>query len=114
MEDEFVFCTIRDAAYGDFAELSPMASFQEDEGLTLLLTRANADRAGFRYESTFKCITLKVHSSLEAVGLTAAVSRRLADRGISANVIAAYHHDHILVPAEKTADALSVLGEFGG
>jgi hypothetical protein len=113
MDDVFVFCTIQDAAYGDYAELSPLASFREEEGLTLLLTRENADKAGLKYTATFKCITLKVHSSLEAVGLTAAVSRRLADLGISTNMMAAYYHDHILVPVEKAADALSALIEFG-
>ena len=112
MDGDFVFCTVRDAKYGDFAELSPMASFREDEGLTLLVTKENADKAGFNYESIFKCITLKIHSSLEAVGLTAAVSNKLADRGISANVVAAYYHDHIFVQAEKADAALSALKEF--
>lgn len=109
MDDDFVFCTIKDATYGDFAEFSPLASFSEDEGLTLVLTKENADRAGFKYEALFRCITLGVHSSIEAVGLTAAVSRRLADLGISTNMMAAYYHDHILVPVEKAADALSAL-----
>jgi hypothetical protein len=113
MDGDFVFCTIQDGKYGDFAKLLPMASFCEEEGLTLLVTKENADKAGFTYESIFKCITLKVHSSLEAVGLTAAVSSKLAKRGISANVIAAYYHDHIFVPAEKADAALSALNEFG-
>ena len=112
IEGDFVFCTIQDAKYGDFAELLPMASFREDEGLTLLVPKENADKAGFSYESIFKCISLKVHSSLEAVGLTAAVSGKLAERGISANVIAAYYHDHIFVQAEKVDAALSALNEF--
>jgi len=112
MDDDFVFCTIKDAKYGDFAELSPLASFREEEGLTLLLTKEKADKAGFKYDSIFKCITLKVHSSLEAVGLTAAVSRQLADRGISANVIAGYWHDHVFVPAERADDAWSALKDL--
>jgi hypothetical protein len=112
MDGDFVFCTIQDARYGDFTELLPMASFCEDEGLTLLVTKENADKAGLTYESIFKCITLKVHSSLEAVGLTAAVSSKLAEKGISANVIAAYYHDHIFVQAEKANVALSALNEF--
>ena len=114
MDDDFVFCTIKDATYGDYAELSPLASFSEDEGLALVLKKENADKAGLKYEAIFKCITLNVHSSLEAVGLTAAVSRRLAERGVSANIMAAYYHDHILVPAEKAADALSALIELEG
>ena len=112
LEGDFVFCTIQDARYGDFAELLPIASFLEAEGLTLLVAKENADQAGLSYESLFKCITLKVHSSLEAVGLTAAVSSKLAERGISANVIAAYYHDHIFVQAEKADAALSALNEF--
>jgi hypothetical protein len=54
-----------------------------------------------------------VHSSLEAVGLTAAVSKKLADKGISANVIAAYYHDHIFVQSAKAEEALYALTEFG-
>jgi len=112
LNGDFIFCTIQDAKYGDFAELLPMASFREDEGLTLLVTKENADKAGLNYESIFKCITLTVHSSLEAVGLTAAISSKLAESGISANVIAAYYHDHIFVQAEKADAALSALNEF--
>lgn len=112
MDGDFVFFTIQDAKYGDFAELLPIASFCEDEGLTLLVTKENADNAGFNYKSIFKCITLKVHSSLEAVGLTAAVSGKLAERGISANVFAAYYHDHIFVQADKADAALSALNEL--
>ena len=112
MDDDFVFCTVRDAVYGDYAELAPVASFSEDEGLTLLVSKENADRAGLEYGSVFKCITLNVHSNLEAVGLTAAVSTKLAGRGISANMIAAYYHDHIFVPAEKAAAALSAINEL--
>ncbi len=109
MDGDFVFCTIEDAKYGDFAELLPIASFREAEGLTLVVAKEKADKAGFTYESIFKGITLEVHSSLEAVGLTAAVSSKLAESGISANVIAAYYHDHIFVPSEKADVALSAL-----
>ena len=56
--------------------------------------------------------TISVHSSLEAVGLTAALTRVLTNRGISANVIAAFFHDHILVPYSKTAEALDTLIEL--
>ena len=112
IDGDFVFCTIQDAKYGDFAELLPMASYCEDAALTLLVTKENADKAGFTYESIFKCLTLKVHSSREEVGLTAAISNKLAERGISANVIAAYYHDHIFVQAEKVDAALSALNEF--
>lgn len=113
MDGDFVFCSIQDANYGDFAELAPLASFREDEGLTLLITKEKAEKAGFKYKSMFKGITLNVHSSLDAVGLTAAVSSKLAERGISANMFAAFYHDHIFVPAEKAEVALSALCELG-
>ncbi len=95
---DFVFCTAANLKYGDFAELQPLASYQEEEGLTLVLAKQSADVAGLAYDSVFNCITLMVHSSLDAVGLTAAVSGKLAANGISANVMAAYHHDHVFVP----------------
>lgn len=108
-EGEYVFCTFADAGYGDYSALSPLAAFREHEGLTLVLPRAKADAAACPYEGVFACITLTVHSSLDAVGLTAAVSKVLADADIPANVIAAYHHDHVFVPAARAEQALAAL-----
>jgi len=112
LDKEYVFCTIKNAKYGDYSELSPLASYLEAEGLTLLITKEMAEKANLRYGGIFKGITLTIHSSLEAIGLTAAVSRKLAEKGISANVIAAYYHDHIFVQAEKAEIAIDALNEF--
>ena len=85
-----------------------IASFCEAEGLTLVLPQAAADDLK-RVSAPMKRITLEVHSSLEAVGLTAAVASALAEEGISANVVAAYYHDHIFVPKASADCALAVL-----
>ena len=94
----------------DAVRLTPhaVASFREAEGLTLVLPQAAADDLK-RVSAPMKRITLEVHSSLEAVGLTAAVAGALAEEGISANVIAAYYHDHIFVPKSSADRALAVL-----
>jgi hypothetical protein len=57
----------------------------------------------------FARITLTVHSALEGVGLTAAVSGALAEQGIACNVVAGFHHDHLFVPWERREEALGVL-----
>lgn len=106
---EVVFVSFADAQYGDYADLQPLAMVQEAEGMTLVVQKALADQFQLAYDGVFQCITLKVHSSLQAVGLTAAVSRQLAQRGISANVLAGYYHDHIFVPAQQADTALSAL-----
>ena len=111
LPDEYVFCTVQ-GNYGDFAALSPIASFGEAEGMTLVITKKAAISGKLSFESVFRAITLTVHSSLEAVGLTAAVSTKLAENHISANVIAAYYHDHIFVKADKAELAIEVLNEF--
>ena len=85
------------------------ASIVEPEGLSLLLRQEDADRLGLAYDYVAGWITLTVHSSLAAVGLTAAVSAALAEAGISCNVIAGYHHDHLLVPVDRVDDALASL-----
>lgn len=108
-DDVYVFVTVENGRFANYAHLSPLATFVEAEGLTLVLSQASADSATLPYETTFKCITLLVHSSLEAVGLTAAVATKLAQHGISANVIAAYYHDHIFVQTTKADLALNAL-----
>ena len=111
-DEEFVFCSFEFACYGDFADLNPIASFAEDEGLTLILLKDYADSQCISYDVIFRLITLTVHSSLEAVGLIAVVANKLAEHEISANVVAAYYHDHIFVPCEKAEKAMEVLCEF--
>ena len=106
---EVVFVTFPGAGYGDHAGLAPVAAVQEGEGLTLVVPRDRADAAGLSYDGAFRQITLGVHSGLDAVGLTAAVSARLAEAGISANVVAGFYHDHVFVPASRAGDALRAL-----
>lgn len=105
----YVYCTVahRDAAR--YQALEPLATYREDEGLTLVLSRSAADAAGLSYGPLLRRITLNVHSALEAVGLTAAVATALTNEGISANVIAAYYHDHIFVPEADAERALAAL-----
>jgi len=108
-DETYVFCTVPGAVYGELSHTEPVASFVEPEGLTLVLTQKSAEAHKLLYQATFRCISLQVHSSLEAVGLTAAITSELATHGISANVIAGYYHDHIFVPSTRAHDALSAL-----
>ena len=112
-DEEYVFIAVENGRYGDHAELSPLAMFREEEGMTLVIPRTSADDKGLTYDSVFRCITLTIHSSLDAVGLTAAFSGKLAEHGISANVMAGYYHDHIFVPSPDARRALTALAEFG-
>jgi len=108
---EYVFCTVKGNC-ADYVHLNPLGFFVESEGLTLILSVEAAEKAQFNYEGKFKQLTLTVHSSLDAVGLTAAVAAKLSSYGISANVVAAYYHDHIFVHSERANEALTALQEF--
>lgn len=88
------------------------AAVREAEGLALVLPRAEADSLGVSYDFVGAWITLQVHSPLEAIGLTAAVSAALAEAKISCNVLAGFHHDHLLVPVADADRALEVLHEL--
>ena len=89
--------------------LHPVVTVAEDEGVTVVVPQEQADAAGLAYDYVAAWITLRVQSALAAVGLTAAVARALADAGLSCNVVAGYHHDHLFVPHEGLAEALEVL-----
>jgi hypothetical protein len=110
-DGEYVFCTLASENL-DYKHLNPLATFKESEGLTLIIPVESAVQEKLAFEGVFKQITLTVHSSLAAVGLTAAVANKLASYGISANVIAAFYHDHVFVQTEKAEQALSALKEF--
>ncbi len=85
------------------------ATVLEPEGLSVVVHRVEAERIGIATTHAYRWITLRVHSSLEAVGLTAAVSTALAERGISCNVVAGAFHDHLLIPASRADDAMRAL-----
>ena len=108
---EFVFCTVKNPL-SEVVQLQPIATFMEQEGLTVIVEKQQAQRANLGFDGVFKLITLTVHSSLDAVGLTAAVATKLAEHGISANVVAAFYHDHIFVQTEKAEHAMTALKEF--
>jgi hypothetical protein len=105
----FVYCTTADA--GLAARLAPeaFALVREDEGVTLVLPAGRAAAEGFDTGLPMACLTLTVASALDGVGLTAAVAGALAAEGIPCNVIAGFHHDHVLVPEPMAGRALAAL-----
>ena len=77
--------------------------FREAEGLSLIVPAEAGD------ELPMCWITLTVHSALDGVGLTAAVSGALAGAGIACNMVAAHRHDHLFVPEADAQEAMAVL-----
>ncbi len=90
------------------------ALIREDEGWTVVAELDAVRARGWRPALTCAWLTLDVHSALEAVGLTAAVSRVLTERGIPANVVAAHHHDHLLVPEDRADEAIEAIESLAG
>jgi uncharacterized protein len=109
-EGQYVFCTILSKKDLDFNKI--ILFFKEKEGFTIVVEKDYADEKCYAYTSTFSWITLLVHSSLEAVGLTAAFSNALAEHHISCNVVAGFYHDHIFVQHEFALKAVAVLSEL--
>jgi len=88
------------------------AMFREEKGITLVMEQKKANALGMSYTFVAAWITLMVHSSLEAVGLTARVAEALAKEGISCNAIAANYHDHIFIPFRDAQRALAILSKL--
>lgn len=106
----YVFCCLSDAS--QLKGLQPLGSFQEAEGLTVIVQRQQAEHLGLPFSYVAAWLTLHVHSALEAVGLTAAVASALTHVGISCNVIAGFYHDHLFVAHADGPRALAVLQQL--
>lgn len=109
-DGKWVFCRVEDAAPDLIAQA--LATFREEEGLSLILPIAVAHAHGLPVDQPMTCITLGVYSALDGVGLTAAVAGALAGAGIACNMVAAFHHDHAFVPEADAGRALAVLDEL--
>ena len=109
-DGEYVFTSIKNIDLLNTSEV--ICTFKEKEGFTLILERSRADQLGLRYNFIASWITLEVHSSLNAVGLTSLFTTELADNGISCNVIAGYYHDHIFVSTKDSLKTLEILNHL--
>lgn len=109
--EEYVFCS-RPSQDVKNINLNFVGAVREKEGLTLILTRKEADSHNIDYSTIFSMITLKVHSSLEAVGFIAAIASKLARHNISVNPLSGYYHDHLFIPIKDSKKAMSLLQDF--
>jgi len=107
-EGTFVFCTLADSEQIP-ATVKPILTFCEQEGMTIVIRREEAERVGLAYQFASRLITLRVHSSLDAIGFLAAITARLAKADISVNAVSAFYHDHLFVPHQRAAEALRLL-----
>ena len=107
---DYVFCLVEDISCINSNDVKMI--FKEKEGITIILKKELADKMNLKYSFIASWITLTVHSSLAAVGLTAAFSNALSQEGISCNVVAAFYHDHIFVNKKDTEKAIKTLSQF--
>ncbi|MCH2235920.1 MAG: ACT domain-containing protein [Crocinitomicaceae bacterium] len=104
---EYVFVSIQNL--NEITINDVVGHFKEKEGVTIIIEKSKAETLNLKYSYTAAWITLNVHSSLNAVGLTAAFSRELAKHGLSCNVVAGFYHDHIFVEYNDANKAMEVL-----
>ena len=109
--DLFVFVTVPPSQPLPLGA-EPLMVMAEREGRTLILTENAAQAAGLAGSFRCRMITLNVHSSLEAVGFLAAITARLAEAAMGVNPVSAFYHDHLFVPAERAAEAMTILQEM--
>ncbi len=107
---DYVFCNVNDTRSLNINDI--VSLFKEEEGITIIIKKELADSLHLSYSFVAAWITLTVHSSLEAIGLTAAFSSALSENGISCNVVAAFFHDHIFVDKKDAEKAIEILNKL--
>lgn len=110
-EEEHGFATIP-MGQGWPQGLVPVATFAEAEGASVIALTSIMEGIGLPHEGGWAKITIGANSALDAVGLTARIAAALAEKGISSNIVAAYHHDHVFVPWARRDEAMAVLEDL--
>ncbi|MBE8727937.1 ACT domain-containing protein [Flavobacterium hungaricum] len=109
-DGRYVYCCVKSTENIPFAAI--LFLFKETEGITVILKKEDADQLNLEYSYIAAWITFNVHSSLEAVGMTAAFSAILGQENISCNVVAGYYHDHIFIDQKDAQKAMKALSHF--
>ena len=112
LEGSFVFTTSNDELDHLMKTFKPIATFREEEGITLVISKDEADKFNIKYDSLFRCISLGVHSSLNSYGLISSISSELTKKKISSNVFSGFYHDHIFVQADLADTAIQVINSL--
>lgn len=107
---EYVFVSIKNST--NIPKTSVICEFKEKEGISVVLDKNTADKLNLCYEYVAGWITLNVHSSLSAVGLTAIIATELMRNDIGCNVIAGYYHDHLFIERNQSGKAMEALKEL--
>lgn len=106
--ETFVFVTLKPGEACP-ASVTPIMTFREREGLTLIVPESDARAAELESAFRSRMITLNVNSSLFAIGFLAEIDVRLAKAGIAVNAVSAYFHDHLFVPVDRAEEAIAIL-----
>lgn len=107
--DSYVFCSVPEDLYNKCLDLKPLAMVRENEGVSFVIREESAKSIPVRISNPMKCISLNIKTDLEEVGISAKISQLLAQNHISCNIVAGYHHDHILVPKDSAQKAARLI-----
>ena len=110
--EDYVFISLNNCSINRVNRLDPIATIQEKEGTTLVITAERALSYNLEYDTVFKCITLGAHSSLKSVGLINAISKCLSDNEIPCNVFSGYFHDHLFIQNDLCKRAMELLQDI--
>lgn len=93
----------------DALESAALATVREREGRTFVVPAEAAASSGLPVIFDGVWLTVNIWTALDSVGLTAALSDKLASAGIACNVFAGAFHDHLLVPVDAADRAVELL-----
>ena len=109
-DETFVFITVKPNA--PMPRIDAVMQFKEAEGLTLIASLSAAKTAKLVYEFPCRMITLNIHSSLDAVGFLAVITKHLAALDIGVNPVSGFYHDHLFIPQDRAGDVMTALAEL--
>ena len=89
----------------------------EKEGISLIISNKNWDKIKsnfnmYKVETGYKILTYNTNTDLNLVGFLSIISKILASKRISLNVISAYHRDYFLIKKSKVKLAIKELNKF--